>query len=56
MGINWSTPHTVQSGTAMYGGMDKRELWTSQGSGHNKLLVSYLCKNDTIGEQLNIKL
>jgi len=56
MGINQMTPAAVRSGPTLYGGMDKREVWTAQGSGHNKLLVSFLRKNDTVGAQLDVEL
>ena len=36
--------------------MDKPEVWTVQGSGHDKFLVASLCKDDIIGQQLSIKL
>ena len=42
MGIQQSTPATVCSGPILYGGMDKAEVWTDQGSGHDKLLIGSL--------------
>ena len=56
MGINQKTPAAVRSGPELYGGMDKREIWTAQGSGHDKVLISFLRKQDTVGQQLDIEL
>ena len=56
MGNQCSTPAAIRSGPLIYGGMDKPEVWTVQGSGHDKFLVASLCKDDVVGQQLSIKL
>ena len=56
MGIQCSTPAAIRSGPLLYGRMDKLEIWTVQGSGHDKFLIASLQKNDIIGQSLNIEL
>jgi len=52
MGINQNMPKAVVSGPTRYGGLDIRELWTIQGGGHNKVTVSFLCKEDLVGKAI----
>jgi len=44
------------SGPTRYRGLDIKELWTIQGGGHNKATVSFLRKEDLVGEALQTKL
>jgi len=52
MGINRNMPKAVISGPPWYGGLDIRELWMTQGGGHNKFTVSFLRKEDIIRAML----
>ena len=53
MGINNKTPKAVRSGPFLYAGMDKHEVWTTQGTGHDKMLISHLRKDDVVGDNLD---
>jgi hypothetical protein len=56
MGINRSTPTEVRSGLSHYAGMSVSELWPTQGSSKNKLLIRHLGKTDVIGDNLQVDL
>jgi len=56
MGINKNTATKIRSGPLLYGGMAIPEVWTSQGSGGNKMLTSHLCKDDVVGQTIAVEL
>jgi hypothetical protein len=49
MGINQKTTRAVHSRPAIYSGMETPEMRFTQGARANKLLISHLRKDDTIG-------
>jgi len=56
MGINRNMPKVVVSGPTWYGRLDIKELWMTKGRGHNKVTVSFLQKEDLVGEALQTEL
>lgn len=56
MGIRRSTAEAIRSGPLRFGGMDEPEVWTVQGSGHDKMLIGSLRKDDVVGQTLNVEL
>jgi len=56
MGINKNSATEMRSGPLLYGGMAIPEIWTSQGSGGNKMLTSHLRKDDIVGQTITVEL
>jgi hypothetical protein len=50
MGINQKTTRAVRSGPTIYSGMETPEMCYTQGSRANKVLISHLRKDDTVGQ------
>jgi hypothetical protein len=50
MGINQKTTCAMHSGPAIYSGIETPEMRYTQGARANKLLISHLQKDDTIGQ------
>jgi hypothetical protein len=50
MGINQKTTRAMRSGPAIYSGMETPEMRYTQGARANKLLISHLRKDDTVGQ------